>query len=92
VFSLSLNVKGDQQTHKKNNASNYGINLKKIILQSSHHNVHMLLAGRRTHNNKAFFMGSRGLLWDRLWEVKILWVRIMGVTLVKGDTGSNGID
>jgi hypothetical protein len=29
-----------------------------------------------------FFMGSRGLLWVRLWEVKILWVRIMGVTLV----------
>ncbi len=28
------------------------------------------------------FMGSRGLLWVRLWEVKILWVRIMGVTLV----------
>jgi hypothetical protein len=29
-----------------------------------------------------FFMGSRGLLWVQLWEVKILWVRIMGVTLV----------
>jgi hypothetical protein len=29
-----------------------------------------------------FFMGSRGLLWVRLWEVKILWVWIMGVTLV----------
>ncbi len=28
-------------------------------------------------------MGSRGFLWVRLWEVKILWVRIsMGVTLV----------
>ncbi len=27
-------------------------------------------------------MGSRGLLWDRLWEVKKLCVRIMGVTLV----------
>jgi hypothetical protein len=27
-------------------------------------------------------MGSRGLLWVWLWEVKILWVRIMGVTLV----------
>jgi hypothetical protein len=31
VLSLSLNVKCDQQTHKKNNVSNYGINLKKII-------------------------------------------------------------
>ncbi len=29
VLSLSLNVKGDPQTHKKNDASNYGINLKK---------------------------------------------------------------
>ncbi len=27
-----------------------------------------------------FFMGSRGLLGIRLWEVKILWVQIMGVT------------
>ncbi len=42
----------------------------------------MLLAGRRTHNNRAFFMGLRGLLWIQLWEVKILWVWIMGITLV----------
>jgi hypothetical protein len=28
---LSLNVKGDQQTHKKNDAFIYSINLKKII-------------------------------------------------------------
>ncbi len=27
-------------------------------------------------------MGLRGFLWVRLWEVKILWVWIMGVTLV----------
>jgi hypothetical protein len=27
-------------------------------------------------------MGSRGVLWVRLWQVKILWVWIMGVTLV----------
>jgi hypothetical protein len=27
-------------------------------------------------------MGSRGLLWDRLWEVKKLCIWIMGVTLV----------
>ncbi len=27
-------------------------------------------------------MDSRGFLWVQLWEVKILWVRIMGVTLV----------
>jgi hypothetical protein len=35
VLSLSLNVKGDQQTHK-NDASNYGIDLKKKYHQSSH--------------------------------------------------------
>jgi hypothetical protein len=38
ALSLSLDVKCDQQTHKKNYASNYGINLKKIIQQSSHDN------------------------------------------------------
>jgi hypothetical protein len=40
----------------------------------------MLLAGRGTHNNRAFFIGSRGFLWVRLWEVK----NIMG-----SDYGSN---
>ncbi len=40
----------------------------------------MLLAGRRTHKNKAFFMDSRG----------VLWVRIMGSQNVMGsDYGSN---
>jgi hypothetical protein len=38
VLSLSLNVKCGQQTDKKNDASNYGINLKEIIQQSSHNN------------------------------------------------------
>jgi hypothetical protein len=33
-----------------------------------------------------FFMGSRGLLWVRLWEGKILLVQIMGVTLVLPST------
>jgi hypothetical protein len=43
----------------------------------------MLLAGRRTHHNTALYcMVWRGLLWVQLWEVKIIWVRIMGVTLV----------
>jgi hypothetical protein len=31
---------------------------------------------------QCFFMGSRGLLWVQFWEVKKLWVQIMGVTLV----------
>jgi hypothetical protein len=40
----------------------------------------MLLAGRQTHKNKAFFMGSRGFLWG--W--------IMGSQNIMGsDYGSN---
>jgi hypothetical protein len=40
----------------------------------------MLHAGRRTHKNKAFFMGSR----------EFLWVQIMGSQNVMGlDYGSN---
>jgi hypothetical protein len=62
VFSLSLNVKGDQQTHKKNDASNYGVNLKKIILPSSHNYFQMLHYGRRTHNNRAVFYGFDGVI------------------------------
>jgi hypothetical protein len=33
ALSLSLDVKCDQQTRKKNDAANYGINLMKIIEQ-----------------------------------------------------------
>jgi hypothetical protein len=39
----------------------------------------MLLAGRRTHKNKAFFVGSRGFLW--VW--------IMGSQIMGLDYGSN---
>jgi hypothetical protein len=40
----------------------------------------MSLAGRQTHENKAFFMGSRGFLW----------VRIMGSeNVMSSDYGSN---
>jgi hypothetical protein len=56
----------------------------------------MLLAGRRTHKNKSFFMGSTpfegvfmGLDYGKsiyyrfgLWAAKMLWIRIMGVKLV----------
>jgi hypothetical protein len=55
VMSLSLNVKCDQQTHKKNDNSNYGINLKKMIQQSSHDYFQMLHYGRQTHKNRAVF-------------------------------------
>jgi hypothetical protein len=46
ALSLSLDVKCDQQTHIKNDASNYGINLKKIIQQSSITIFYILLAER----------------------------------------------
>jgi hypothetical protein len=45
----------------------------------------MLLAGRQTHKIKAFFMGLRVFYGFGLWEFKMLWVRIMGVTLVYRD-------
>ncbi len=62
ALSLSLDVKCDQQTHKKNDASNHGINLKKMILQSSHNNFQILLVGRRTHDNRALFYGFEGVI------------------------------
>jgi hypothetical protein len=81
VLSPSLKVKCDQQTNKKMmpltmaSISRKSSNKVPIII------FQMLLAWRRTHNNRSFFMGSRGFLWVQLWEVKILWVWIMGVTL-----------
>ncbi len=57
VLSLSLNVKCDQQTHKNNDASNFGINLKKItvLYKVPIRILQVLLAGgRRTHKNKHF--------------------------------------
>jgi hypothetical protein len=53
----------------------------------------MLHYGRQTHNNRAVFLWVRGGYYGidygkskyygfGLWEVKILWVRIMEVTLV----------
>jgi hypothetical protein len=57
-----------------------------------HNNVEKLLAGGRTHSNRAFLWvrgGYYGLDYGKskyygfgLREVKILWVRIMGVTFV----------
>ncbi len=43
----------------------------------------MLLAGRQTNKNRAFFWFRGGFYGFGLWEVKMLWVWIMGVTLVK---------
>jgi hypothetical protein len=42
----------------------------------------MLLAGRQTHNNIELFYGFEGVFMGSLWKVKILWVWIMGVTIV----------
>jgi hypothetical protein len=64
----------------KNDASNYGINLKKIILQSSHNYFKMLHYGRRTHNNRALFCGFEGVIMGL----------IMGIQNIMGsDYGSN---
>jgi hypothetical protein len=82
ALSLSLNVKCDQQTHKKMTPSIMASISRKSSDKFPILIFQMLLAERRTHNNRAFFMGSRVFLWVRLWEVKILWVWIMGVTLV----------
>jgi hypothetical protein len=61
----------------KNDESNYGINLKK-----SSNKVPIIIFRCYVMGDKPIiieqFMGSRGLLW----EVKLSWVRIMGVTLV----------
>jgi hypothetical protein len=81
VLSLSLTVKGDQQTHK-NDTSNYGINLKKIIQQSSHNYFQMFFAGRRTHNNRAFFNGFEGAFMGSIMGSQNIMGSIMGVTLV----------
>jgi hypothetical protein len=81
AFSLSLDVKCDQQNHK-----NMMPPIMASISRKSSNKVpitifQMFLAGRQTNKNKAvFFMGSRG----------VLRVRIMGSQNVMGlDYGSN---
>jgi hypothetical protein len=79
VLSLLLLVKCDQQqqTHKKNDVSNYGINLQKIILNSPITILPMFLAGEFSHKIEAVFC----------W---VLWVWIMGSRNVTGlGYGSN---
>jgi hypothetical protein len=53
ALSLSLDVKCDQQTHKTNDVSNYGINLKKIVQQSLITILPMFLAGEFPHKIEA---------------------------------------
>jgi hypothetical protein len=57
-LSLSLDVKCDQQTHKKNDVSNYGINLKEIVQQSSITILPMFLAGEFPDKIEAFFFAG----------------------------------
>jgi hypothetical protein len=60
ALSLSLDVKCDQQTHKRNYViCNYGINLKKITQQSSITILPMFFAGGFPQNIEAFLFG-----WD----------------------------
>jgi hypothetical protein len=85
------NVISKQQTHKKNDVSNNGINLKKIVQRSLITILPMYFAGEFSHNFEAVFCWVRGgFLWVGLWEVEKLWVRFMGVTLVR--SGSTKTD
>jgi hypothetical protein len=55
ALSFSLDVKCDQQTHKKMMPPNYGINLQKIILNSPITILPMFLAGEFSHKTEAVF-------------------------------------
>jgi hypothetical protein len=64
----------------KNDASNYGINLKKIIQQCPITILPMLFSGKFPHKIEVFLLGLRVFLW----------VRIMGSRNVMGSGyGSN---
>jgi hypothetical protein len=69
----------------KNDASNYGINLKKITEQSSHNNSSDVTCWEtiKPIKIKHFLWVQGGSYGFGLWEVKMLWVWIMGVTLVE---------
>jgi hypothetical protein len=72
-----------QQTHEKNDVSNYGINLQKIILNSPITILAMFPAGESSHKIDAVFCWFKeGFCGFGLWEIKMLWVQVMGVTLV----------
>jgi hypothetical protein len=47
---------------------------------------------RLSHEIEAFLLGSRGFLWFWIMEVKMLWVQVMGVTLVSLGTASSQYD
>ncbi len=84
ALSFSLDVECDQQTHKKilppimASISRKSPNKVPItILQI------LVFAGRLSHKSGALFCWvQRGFYGCGLWEVEMLWVRVMGVTLV----------
>ncbi len=58
---LPLDVKCDQQTHKKNYVSNYGMNFKNIIQQSPITILPVFFAGEIPHEIEAVFAGFEGV-------------------------------
>jgi hypothetical protein len=76
---LSVKCEQQQQTHKKNDVSNYGINLHNFILNSTITILPMFLAGEFSHKIEAVFAGFEGGFYGfGLWEVKMLLVWVMG--------------
>jgi hypothetical protein len=72
-----------QQTHEKNDVSNYGINLQKAILNSPITILPMFLDREFSYEMEAVFCWVQGGFYGfGLWEVEMLWVWVMGVTLV----------
>jgi hypothetical protein len=81
VLSLSLNVKCDQQTHKKRclqlwHQSKKSSNKVPMII------FRCYIMGGEPLIIEQFFYGFEDVIMGSIMEVKILWVRIMGVTLV----------
>jgi hypothetical protein len=71
----------------KNDVSNYGI-LKKIIQESPITILSMFFAGELfPHKIEAVFCWVEGGFYGfGLWEVKMLWLWVKGVTLVVSET------
>jgi hypothetical protein len=63
VLSLPLDVKCDQQTHKKMMPPILASIRRKPFNKVPITIFLMLLAGRQTHKNKIYFMGPMGFLW-----------------------------
>jgi hypothetical protein len=80
ALSLSLDVKRDQQTHKKMMPPIMASISRKSSNKVSVTIFPMLLAGRQTHENKASFYGFKGVLW--------VWI-IRSQNFIGSDYGSN---